>query len=63
MLLTQTELAVMVVFLIAYQPSGAFKDILLVIVGVLLGIQKDYSGYNWGSSAGSDKKTDLLSIK
>lgn len=61
MLLTQCELALIVVFIIAQKPDQAVKDILLVVLGVLLGILKDFAGFQWGSSDGSKKKTDLLS--
>lgn len=46
-----------------YVPPGENKDMLLVLFGILVGQAKDIGGYYFGSSAGSARKTELLSNK
>ena len=39
---------------------GTTHDLLLVLIGVLVGAFKDVYGYYYGSSSGSAKKTDVI---
>lgn len=40
-------------------PAGA-KDIILIVIGTLIGLVKDVYSFFFGSSSGSEKKTALL---
>ena len=49
------------IFTLFAQPmSEPSKDVLLVLIGALVGIVKDVYGYYFGSSEGSARKTELL---
>lgn len=47
--------------LLSVAPKGEAKDALLIVLGALIAITKDVFGYYFGSSEGSQRKTELLS--
>ena len=47
-------------FLIKVEAPAGNKDVLMVLLGVLAGAFKDVSGFLWGGSFGSEKKTEAL---
>lgn len=51
--------AVLYLLLVRETPP-ANKDTLLVLLGVLAGAFKDVTGFMWGGSMGSEKKTQAL---
>jgi hypothetical protein len=46
-----------------YTPPAASKDVILILVGYLTAAFKDVYAYYFGSSSGSEKKTEMLNIK
>lgn len=53
-------LGAVIIFLLTRELPQTAKDTLLVVLGVLVSAVKDVYGYYFGSSAGSDAKTQLL---
>ena len=52
---------VAVLFIICFAPvKDTSREILLVLLGTLTGVVKDVYCFYFGSSAGSDRKTELL---
>ena len=49
--------------LIKQEAPAGNKDVLMVLLGVLAGCFKDVSGFLWGGSFGSEKKTEALAEK
>lgn len=54
-------LAVCIFILALVNVKEAAKDALLILIGVVSASYKDVYGYFFGSSASSDRKTELLS--
>jgi len=46
--------------LLFHSPPTEAKDFLLMLLGLLGGMAKDVIGYDFGSSAGSEKKDDAM---
>jgi hypothetical protein len=61
-LATMATLGFLICLLVLFQASipQASRELLMFLLGVLASTVKDVYGYYFGSSAGSDKKTDLL---
>jgi len=41
-------------------PDGIARDVVLILIGLLVKIVSDVYGYDFGSSSGSAKKTEIL---
>jgi hypothetical protein len=60
--LTITIAFIALIFIICFAPvRDTGRDILLVLTGTLVGIVKDIYCFYFGSSLGSERKTELLS--
>ncbi len=59
-LLVTVGLLGVVFALMSVELKDASKDVLLVVLGALVAIVKDVFGYYFGSSEGSQRKTELL---
>lgn len=59
LLVTAGMLAVIFSLMQMEVPSSA-KDVLLVVLGALVAIVKDVFGYYFGSSEGSQRKTEIM---
>ena len=46
-------------FLVGIPPAS--KDVVLVLIGALTGVVKDVYGFYFGSSSGSERKTEIMS--
>lgn len=65
---TKTILAILIFFALVGCIAGLYlrelppgaRDILLVLIGVVAALVKDVYGYYFGSSDGSQRKTELL---
>lgn len=53
-------ISLMWALLIRAIPDGSTRDILLILSGALVAIVKDVYGYEFGSSRGSEVKTEQL---
>lgn len=53
-------IAVLILLIFKVVPEGNNRDLLLVLIGVLAGLIKDVYGFQFGSSQGSQNKTDQL---